>query len=161
MKPWVIDASPFVFLAKLDRLSVLENQGPPLLMPEAVAREILEQRDQAASQIQEAAGSWLEIAEVADPLAVELLLPSLGAGEAEVIVLAKERGATRVVMDDLEARRFARRVGMKPVGTLGLLLAARLSGQIPSLKNDIRKLEAAGFYASDALLAAVLAAAGE
>jgi predicted nucleic acid-binding protein len=103
----------------------------------------------------------MAIAEVQDRLAVELLLPSLGAGEAEVITLAKERGATRVVMDDLDARRFARRVDLQPIGTLGLLLAARLRGEIPSLRSDIRRLEAAGFYASEALVAAVLEAAGE
>ena len=161
MKPWVVDASPFVFLSKIERLSVLESLAPPVLMPTAVLGEILERQDDAVSLVREASGKWLEVAEVQDRLAVELLLPSLGAGEAEVIALAKERDATRVVMDDLDARRFARRVGLHPIGTLGLLLAARRRGEIPSIRNDIRKLEAAGFYASDALVTAVLEAAGE
>jgi len=161
MTPWVVDASPFVFLAKLDRLSVLMNRAPAVLMPQAVAQEILAHQDQAASRVLEASGSWLEVAEVEDRLAVELLLPSLGAGEAEVIALAKERGATHVVMDDLDARRLARRVGLQPIGTLGLLLTARIQGEVPSLRTEILRLEAAGFYASKGLVAAVLEAAGE
>lgn len=88
-------------------------------------------------------------------------MPSLGSGEAEVIALAKERGATTVVLDDLDARRFARRVGLRPIGTLGLLLAARLRNELPSLSAEIARLRKVGFYAGDELVTAVLEAAGE
>lgn len=161
MRPWVVDASPFVFLSKLDRLSVLRDQAPAVLMPQAVAQEILALQDQAARRIQEVSSEWLEIAEVRDRGPLEFLLPVHGAGEAEVIALAKERDAARVVMDDLEARRFARRVGLKPIGTLGLLLAARLQGKIPSLRDEIRRLKTVGFYVHGSLVASVLDAAGE
>ena len=89
MKPWIIDASPFVFLATIDRLSVLKDQAPAVLMPRAVEREILVHRDQAAADLHEASRSWLDVAEVEDKLALDLLLPSLGAGEAAVVALAK------------------------------------------------------------------------
>ncbi len=161
MSPWIVDAGPFVFLAKLDRLSVLRGPAPSVLMPAAAAREVLAHPDRATQALQRASSDWLEIVEVEDRLAAGLLLPSLGPGEAEVIALARERSATTVVLDDLDARRFARRVGLRPVGTLGLLLAARLRNELPSLRAEILRLEEAGFYASDALTAAVLEAAGE
>lgn len=161
MTPWIVDTGPFVFLAKIDRLSVLRGPAPSLLMPRAVAREILTHQDLAARALQDASGEWLEIVEVEDRLAAGLLLPSLGPGEAEAIALAKERAATTVVLDDLDARRFARRVGLRPIGTLGLLLGARLRNELPSLRAEILRLEEAGFYAGEALVAAVLKAAGE
>jgi predicted nucleic acid-binding protein len=64
-------------------------------------------------------------------------------------------------MDDLDARRFAHRVGLPAIGTLGLLLAARLRGDIPSVKAEIERLRGFGFWAGDALVEAVLKTAGE
>ena len=86
-------------------------------------------------------------------------MADLGSGEAEVIQLARERATTQVVLDDLDARRYARRVGLEPVGTLGLLLAARLRGEIHSLRAEIVRLRQVGFYITDALIEAVLKAA--
>jgi uncharacterized protein len=125
MKPWVADASPLLFLAKIDRLPVLREVAPEVLIPAAVLREIVAHDDPAAAMLHEASKSWLRAVEVEDRRAVDLILADLGLGEAEVIALAGERATTRVVMDDLDARRFARRVGLAPIGTLGLLLAAR------------------------------------
>ncbi|MEJ5310364.1 MAG: DUF3368 domain-containing protein [Anaerolineae bacterium] len=93
--------------------------------------------------------------------AVELLLADLDWGEAEAIVLAKTFKADYVLLDDLDARRFARRAGLKPVGTLGILLAARLRGEIPLIRLEIDRLQALGFRASTELIKAVLQEAGE
>jgi predicted nucleic acid-binding protein len=82
-------------------------------------------------------------------------------GEAEVIVLARELDADRVVLDDLDARRFARRVGLEIAGTVGLLLAARKRGELASLRAEIERLELLGFRISPVLAEAVLRAAGE
>lgn len=85
----------------------------------------------------------------------------LDAGEAEVIALAYERSADRTVMDDLAGRRYARRLGLPLIGTVGLLLAARLRGEVASLKIEIERLRAVGFFVSEALVAEVLKSAGE
>jgi len=92
---------------------------------------------------------------------MEVLQADLGPGEAEASVLAKECGAEMLVLDDLDARRFASRVGLSVVGTAGLLLAAKLRGDIPSLAADLDRLEVAGFRIGARLNQAVLAAAGE
>jgi predicted nucleic acid-binding protein len=47
------------------------------------------------------------------------------------------------------------------VGTLGLLLSARLRGEIPSLHAEIDRLRAAGFRMSEHLVTAALEASGE
>jgi len=157
MSSWVVDASPLIFLAKLDRLDYLSRSADSIVTPPAVLAEIQGQRDSAASRILEAEKTWLEVEEPRETNPVRILKAEMGLGESEAIVLALEIEAERIVMDDLDARR----VGLHPIGTLGLLLAARLRGELPSLREEIQKLEQLGFRASGSLVTAVLESAGE
>lgn len=161
MTVWVSDTSPLIFLAKLHRLELLYNLADELYIPAAVVAEIQAKPDLATEALHTALQKRIQRKIVEDRIAVELLRADLDLGEAEVIVLAKALQAERVVMDDLDARRFARRVGLAPVGTLGILLAAKLKGQIPSLEEEIERLAAHGFRVAPDLIAKVLAAAGE
>jgi predicted nucleic acid-binding protein len=70
-------------------------------------------------------------------------------------------GIDQVVIDDLVARRVAVQVGLKPIGTLGILLAAKLAGIIPSLSEKIEALQAAGMHLSETLIQRILIEAGE
>jgi hypothetical protein len=156
---WVLDTSPLLFLAKIDRLQVLRAAADELLVSPAVWEEIQARDDDATELVRGAIDEgWLELSAPDRP--TELVF-QLGTGESEAIGLARERGADRVVMDDLRARRVARQVGLLPIGTLGILLAARLRGEIPSLRAEIQKLQTAGFRVSPALVEAVLRNAGE
>ncbi|HUM37330.1 MAG TPA: DUF3368 domain-containing protein [Anaerolineae bacterium] len=161
MSLWVVDASPLIFLAKLERLDLLRQAAGSVCLPQAVADEIQARPDMATQVLEQALRTWIEVRVVDNRMAVDLLLAELDLGEAEVIVLAKILNAEYVVMDDLDARRFARRVGLRPVGTPGLLLTARLRGEIPSLQAEIQRLEKFGFRVSSALKAQLLRAAGE
>jgi hypothetical protein len=161
MRRWVVDTSPLLFLSKLDRLELLRKSADSLLVPPAVWSEVEARRDEATERVQHALrAAWLELRKPMDSPGPDL--ESLrGIGEIEVLLLAQEVDAERVVLDDLNARREARRRGLTPVGTLGLLLAARLRGEVTSLAEEIHRLEEAGFRASPALIAAVLRSAGE
>lgn len=68
---------------------------------------------------------------------------------------------TSVVLDDLDARRVARRLGLEPIGTVGLLLAAKKRGIILSLKAELDRLQKMAFWISAQLRAEVLKEAGE
>jgi uncharacterized protein len=161
MSLWIVDTSPLIFLAKLNRLDLLRKEAEKVLVPPAVLREIAEQDDEAARQIEEIRQTWLDLGVVQDARLLAVLKDELGDGEAEAIALALETEATRIVLDDLDARRLADRLGLKPVGTLGLLLAARLRGEIPSLHDEIDRLRRGGFRAAPALIEAILRSAGE
>jgi uncharacterized protein len=161
MRPWVVNTSPLIFLAKLDRLNLLRKSADKVLVPSAVLREIREQPDEATQRIEQALPSWLEVRSVEKPELVEVLRADLDLGEAEVIGLALQTRAERVVMDDLDGRRFARRLGLDLVGTLGLLLAARLRGELASLQEEIELLRRQGFRISDGLIRSALREAGE
>lgn len=161
MSLWVADTSPLIFLAKLDRLDLLQRGAKEILVPPAVVAEVQEYRDEAHWRIEEALDKWLTVTPVRDRGVVEVLLADLDPGEAETIALALEIRAERVVMDDLDGRRFARRVELNAIGTLGLLLAACLRGELPSLRAEIERLEEGGFRIGESLRQAVLEAAGE
>jgi predicted nucleic acid-binding protein len=156
-----VDTSALIYLSKLGRLDLLEAGADTVYIPQAVMDEVQVKADKVAQDVERASQSWLTIRRVENRQAVELLLADLGLGEAEVIVLAKEIAADRVVMDDQDARRLARRVGLDLIGTMGLLLAARLRGHIPSLQQEIERLQALGFRVTPPLIEAVLKEAGE
>jgi len=158
---WVTDTGPLIFLTKLGRLDLLQRGADEVYAPQAVLNEVRARPDEASEAIVEAAQSWLSVQDVGDQRMASFLLASLDRGEAEVLVLAKELDADRVVMDDLDARRFARRAGFDLVGTLGLPLAARLRGEIPSVQQEIEHLRTLGFRAASPLVEAILREAGE
>jgi hypothetical protein len=161
MRRWVADTSPLLFLAKLNRLDLLRHAADEILAPPAVFQEIRRIPDEASDRLEAARLDWLHVHPVSDLALVDVLQADLDLGESEVIALAQEIRAERVVLDDLDARRRARRIGLLPIGTLGLLLAGRLRGEIPSLRFEIAQLEKEGFRVQKALVEAVLQEAGE
>lgn len=161
MSVWVVNTSPLVFLGNLGRLELLRREGREVYIPRAVAEEVAEKPDTAAQAIQDACVTWLQVRDVADRTAVDLIQAALHRGEAEAIVLATELQAERLVIDDQDARRFADRCGLKTVGTLGILLSAKQRGEIASLRQEIERLLILGFRVNPRLVAAVLQSAGE
>ena len=65
------------------------------------------------------------------------------------------------VLDDGPARTCATALGVGVRGTLGLLILAKRGGAIPTVRAPIDALRAAGYHLGEALVAAVLAEAGE
>jgi len=158
---WVVDTSPLIFLSKLGHLDLLHTYADTVWVPQAVMSEIQAKRDDVTHANEQASQSWLLVRRVDNRQAVEILQAELGPGEAEAIAVAMETHADKVVMDDLDARRFARRVGLDIVGTMGLLLAARLRGDIPSLREEMARLQVLGFYVAPPLAEAILRETGD
>jgi predicted nucleic acid-binding protein len=73
---------------------------------------------------------------------------NLGRGESEVIALGVETG-TRVIIDDAKARKVAESLGLKVVGTIGILIKAESLGLIASAYQESLKLQRKGFYVSN------------
>jgi len=85
----------------------------------------------------------------------------IGRGEAEVLALAQERNARLVVIDDLRARRYAKRLTIPLTGTLGLLVLAKSEGRLAEVYPLIRELQMAGIFFSASLVEEVLMLVGE
>ena len=148
---WVVNASPLISLAKIGRLDLLRAEGRDVLIPAAVAEEIL------AGPRDDAASIALTARTFADPVVsaqrVEVLEWGLGAGETAVLSLALDRGAmATAVIDDREARATARVLGVRLIGTLGVVIRARRDNRIPAAASVIADLRRVGLRLDDAPL---------
>jgi predicted nucleic acid-binding protein len=86
----------------------------------------------------------------------------LDLAEAEAIALATEINANVVLLDEREGRRIGTQAGLQVTGVLGLLLRAKLNGEIPALKPEIQLLRTrANFFIAQQLESEILAIAGE
>lgn len=93
---------------------------------------------------------------------VRLLCAELDTGEAEAIALMRQERADVILLDEKEARRVARRLGISVLGTVGLLIWARQQGLIPSLSEQLQTLQNdGGFRLSQKLCLAALRQVGE
>lgn len=61
--------------------------------------------------------------------------------EAAVIQTALDEAHDAVILDDLKARRIAQTLGLQVTGTLGILLQAKQTGLLPSVRAAISTLE--------------------
>ena len=94
-----------------------------------------------------ASAEWIKVENVENRIAVESLSIALDKGEAEAIVLAREKSAM-LVIDEGDGRRIAESLGLKITGTVGILLLASADGKL-DFKNTIDELIAVGFRLSE------------
>lgn len=157
---WVANASPLILLGKTDHLDLLAGLANAVLVPQAVADEIGAKPD--GTYLLERLAEDARYAIVADvPVAPEILAWDLGPGETQVIANAWRLDADRAVLDDLEARRCATAMGVKLIGTLGLVARAKRAGQIARAAPVIKRLRETGLYVSDDLVEQLLREVGE
>ncbi|MBI3583979.1 MAG: DUF3368 domain-containing protein [Nitrospinae bacterium] len=90
-----------------------------------------------------------------------MLQTSLDDGESEAITLSLEMGANLILLDDSDARERARLYGLKIIGTIGILLHAKMDGKITLLREELNRLKKTGFWIGDKLEARLLKEAGE
>jgi len=63
---------------------------------------------------------------------------------------------TLLVIDDLKGRRVAKKLGVKIIGTLGLLKVMKPKGLIKKIKPYLELLKIKGFYISEDLVERLL-----
>jgi len=105
---------------------------------------------------------WLLVATAADQNRVRQLRSELDPGEAEAIVLAVERSASLLLMDERRGRRIANSSGLTVTGLLGVVAAAKYAGLIDLAKPVVDELvQTARFWIGADLYAEVLRQLGE
>jgi predicted nucleic acid-binding protein len=85
----------------------------------------------------------------------------LGPGESEVLSFAFEQPGYYAMVDDAEARRCARTLGIPILGTGGALILAKRRGLIVSVSESLMALRNAGLWLSDELVLLLQRQAGE
>ena len=150
-KRCVVNTSPLIFLGGAGYLEFLRIPGLPVTVPAAVLRELEagSHTDELIDLVQRQ--EWITVAESPEPQVV-LRLWDLGSGEEAVLADAMANPGSEIVVDDLQARRCARSLGVPVRGTLGLVLLARKRGVIPAARPVLEKMRSKGMYLSNAVL---------
>jgi len=116
----VLNTSPVIFLSKIGCLHLLADCAKELYIPQGVIDELHEYR--LPPFIQPCTLSEVGAAYVRGALG------RLHQGELEAIILSQELDTDFVVLDDLLARRKAEGLGLKVIGTIGILLLLEKRG---------------------------------
>jgi predicted nucleic acid-binding protein len=126
----VINASPLIVLFKSEQADLLPQLFSDLRLPRAVYDEIIATKDDRAAQ-QVPQTTWLPIVEiVTHPI---IAAWDLGAGESAVLSFALANPTYRAIVDDTAARRCAQTLGIKTLGSGGLIVLAKRRGLITSV----------------------------
>jgi len=86
---------------------------------------------------------------------------ALDDGEASVIQLALEQNITMVCLDELKGRRAATSMGLRVIGSLGLLGKAKTEGLIVAARPFIEEAQRNGVYYETGLVEIFLKGLGE
>jgi predicted nucleic acid-binding protein len=151
----VVNTSPWIALSICGQIPLLKKIYNEVYIPLGVKEEILAGGKQGIGVRELKESSWLRIGKVLDIEKVKLLY-ELEQGEAEVIILAKEKGIKQVLVDEKVARLQAKVLGLNVIGTLGLLLKAKKGGMISSLKPLIAKILENGIWIKDEIVKGIL-----
>jgi predicted nucleic acid-binding protein len=158
----VSDTSPVLNLARIGRLQLLALLYRQVLIPSAVYDELTAPKSDLPTAIDLASQPWLIVATANDQKRVQELREDLDRGEAEAIVLAIERRADLLLVDERRGRRAASAAGLTVTGLLGVVARAKQAGLIDLAKPVLDELiQIARFWIGPDLYAEVLAELGE
>jgi uncharacterized protein len=155
----ISDTTALTNLLKIGHVDILKELFGKILIPSAVERELkkIEHHEKFINSC-----DWIEACTPSNKLAVTILRTLLGEGESEAIILAQERNADFLIIDELKGRTKAKELGVKIIGLLGVLLEAKKEGKISAVQPIVEKLQSeANFYIHPKLYSRILEIAGE
>lgn len=162
----ISDASPLIGLALVDGLQWLPKIFGQMWVTEAVQKEVLPNQDaKGKAEIVSAFDSgWVHLYSdtIAEP-SNSSMLNELDLGEKESIALAlmQPKNSTILLIDERFGRSIAMEVGLRIIGTAGIIGAAKKQGLIQSARPIFAKLHASDFRISAEVIRSVLLAVGE
>lgn len=146
----ISDTSCLVVLDKIGQLHLLQACYPRVVITETIAQEFGKELP-----------AWIEIHNPSRDSLRRLLEETLDAGESSALALAVEFTGSKVILDDLRARKVASSLGLNFMGTLGLIAEAKQKGAIPAARPIISAIEKTDFRLQPSLVEAVLRTLGE
>jgi len=146
----ISDTSCLNLLDKIGELELLKRLFGTIIITKTISEEFNQDLP-----------DWFEIQSPTNKTYQKILEASLDKGEASAIALAIEQADCLLIIDDLKGRNFAEQLGLKVTGTLGVLVDAKLSGFLKSVKPSLEKIKNTNFRLTDDLERKALAKAGE
>jgi uncharacterized protein len=147
-KTVVADSTCLIGLSRTGRLNLLRELFQNILIPPAVYDEVVTSGHGRPGAGEVAAADWIATCNPKDHLAVDSLKITLGAGESEAMVIAREQNADFIILDDWHARQTALRLSLPVIGTIAVLAKAEEKGLISDLNSALQELRQVGFYFS-------------
>jgi predicted nucleic acid-binding protein len=126
----IVDATPLIALALLERLDLLRQIFDEVYVPSSVHEEVAADKAGRPGAKAVAQAEWLRVVSPSAQPTIEPMLLGLDAGEIDVLLLAREIQPDWVLIDERQGRRVARVLGLPVKGTLGILLTAVLAGLV-------------------------------
>jgi predicted nucleic acid-binding protein len=158
----VFNTSPLIGLASIGQFNLLrEIFGEISIAQTAFDEAVTQGHEKGGAKHDISSAKWIQVLEVKDRLAIEILLEEMDLGESETIVLAREINADWVLMDEKRGRRMLDQLKIPKIGTVGILLKAKQSGFLKSLRPELEKLQSLGFTLNQIVGDKVLHDAGE
>lgn len=144
----VSDTTPLISLLKINRLDLLKKLFGDVLIPQAVFDELTddERFRLEADQIREK--KFIVVKPVNNSESTNILKRATGLdqGESEAIVLTDELKADLLLMDEAKGRNVSAQMGLRIMGTIGILMAAYEEDELSSdeVRECIAGLQHAG-----------------
>jgi predicted nucleic acid-binding protein len=130
----ISDTSCLIIFDKIEELELLNKLFGEITITQEIAQEFKKELPH-----------WVKIANPANKTYQKILEASLDKGEASAIAYAIEQSDCLLIMDDFKGRKYAEQLGIKITGTLGVIIDAKLSGLINSVKPLLDKIEKTDF----------------
>jgi hypothetical protein len=157
----VSNSTPLIALDACNQLDLLRTLYGRLIIPEEVDREIsIGGSTGLPTGLTPDHRVWIEVQPVSSPPSTALLA-RLDAGEAEVITLGLEMGASLVLIDEKRGLKIAREQGLNVLGSVGVLLLAKKKGLLSEVKPHLLEMYLKGISLSYSLIEWAIIQAGE
>lgn len=156
----VADAGPLIALGKLNQLSLLPRLFDRASAPQAVIAECLNDLRLPGALAVQRTLRKKQLHPVANPEGLAPQPFGFDIGERAAILTARRLGAA-ILVDEKRGRAVARRLGLKVIGTVGILVLARQRGLVAEARPLLTSLKDNGYFISKDLLKAALKLCGE
>jgi len=138
----VANASVLIGLSSIGYLHLIQEQfSGKVLIPPAVWKEVVEQGGDRPGSHQVSKADWINVHDLKNQDISTILKMELDEGESEAIALADELKADVVLLDEKDARRIAKQLGLRVLGTIGILVWGKRIGKINNLRQVLDMLK--------------------
>ncbi len=157
----VCDTSVLLYLGRIDQIDLLTALFKLVYITEEVSLELDAGRLLRVDTVNPRLVDWMTLVAVKQADIDNLPSNRLGAGERSVIAYACTHPNCIAGIDDYHARLLAGKMGLRIVGTVGILLRAKKNGLISAVKEQLVMAQEEGFRLSNDLYDEALLLAGE
>lgn len=147
----VSNTSPLLNLALIERLDCLDRQFDTVTIPQPVWTELTAGSDGLPALRAFRDRDRVSVVSIDRSDLFSELTSQLDRGEAAAITHALHTDADRVLVDERDGRRVARRHDLDVTGAIGVLIRATRTGSVESLESELDALRDAGFWIDDDL----------